>query len=145
MDCSSSDHGIFQVRILEWVAIYFSRRSSRPRDPARVFCISCIAGGVSTVEPPRKPQVGGRCAVLSRSVTSDSATLWTTARQAPLPLGILQAKILEWLPCLPPGDLPNPGIEPRSPSLQADSLLTEPPGSPRILEWVAHPFSRGSS
>ena len=30
------------------------------------------------------------------------------------------------LPCLAPGDLPNPGIEPRSPTLQADSLLSEP-------------------
>ena len=31
---------------------------------------------------------------------------------------------------LPPGDLPNPGIEPRSPALQADSLPSEPPGKP---------------
>ena len=43
-------------------------------------------------------------------------------------MGILQARILEWVPCPPPGDLPNPGIESRSPSLQADSLLSEPPG-----------------
>ena len=49
------------------------------------------------------------------------------------------------LPCLPPGDLPNPGIELRSPTLQMDSLLSEPPRKPRILEWVAYPFSRGSS
>ena len=34
------------------------------------------------------------------------------------------------LPCPPPGDLPNPGIEPRSPALQADSLSSEPPGKP---------------
>ena len=34
------------------------------------------------------------------------------------------------LPCPPSGDLPNPGIEPRSPTLQADSLLSEPPGKP---------------
>ena len=40
--------------------------------------------------------------------------------------GILQARILEWLPFSPPGDLPNPGIEPRSPELQADALLSEP-------------------
>ena len=32
------------------------------------------------------------------------------------------------MPFPPPGDLPNPGIEPRSPSLQVDSLLSEPPG-----------------
>ena len=35
------------------------------------------------------------------------------------------------LPCLPPGDLPNPGMEPRSPAMQADSLLSEPPGKPK--------------
>ena len=34
------------------------------------------------------------------------------------------------LPCPPPGDLPNPGIEHKSPALQADSLLSEPPGKP---------------
>ena len=39
--------------------------------------------------------------------------------------GILQARILEWEPFPSPGDLPNPGIEPRSLALQADSLPTE--------------------
>ena len=42
--------------------------------------------------------------------------------------GFLQAIILEWVAS--PGDLPNPGIEPRSPALQADSLPAEPPGKP---------------
>ena len=42
-----------------------------------------------------------------------------------------------------PGNLPNPGIEPRSPTLQADTLPAEPQGSSRILEWIAYPFSRG--
>ena len=41
------------------------------------------------------------------------------------------------LPCLPPGDLPNPGIKPRSPTLQVDSLLCEPPGKPfKLLKTV---------
>ena len=43
------------------------------------------------------------------------------------------------------GDLPNPGIKPRSPTLQGDSLPAEPQGNPRMLEWVAYPFSSGSS
>ena len=42
--------------------------------------------------------------------------------------GILHIRILEWVALL--GDLPNPGIEPRCPTLQADSLLSEPPGKP---------------
>ena len=53
--------------------------------------------------------------------------------QAPLSMGILQARILEWVPCPPPGDLPNPGIEPRSPALHADSLPPEPRGKPSII------------
>ena len=42
--------------------------------------------------------------------------------------GILQARILEWVAIPFSRDLPNPGIEPRSPILQADSLQSEPPG-----------------
>ena len=44
--------------------------------------------------------------------------------------GIFQARILEWVTFPPPGDLLNPGIKPRSPTLQADSLPAEPPGKP---------------
>ena len=42
-------------------------------------------------------------------------------------LGILQARILEWVAIPPPGDHPNPGVKPRSPTLKADSLLSESP------------------
>ena len=41
-----SIHGIFQARILEWVAISSSRGSSQPRDPTRNFCIPCIGRGI---------------------------------------------------------------------------------------------------
>ena len=50
--------------------------------------------------------------------------------------GIFQARILEWV--FPsPGDLPDPGIEPGSPTLQADSLPSEPPGKPN--PWTEEP------
>ena len=45
--------------------------------------------------------------------------------------GILQARIREWVAIPSPGDLPDPGIEPKSPALQADSLPSEPPGKPK--------------
>ena len=45
--------------------------------------------------------------------------------------GILQARILEWVAFPSPEDLPNPGIEPRSPALQVDSLPAEPQGKPK--------------
>ena len=50
----SSVHGISQARILERVAIPFSRGSSQPRNQTR---ISCIAGGLITSEPPEKTSV----------------------------------------------------------------------------------------
>ena len=50
--------------------------------------------------------------------------------------GILQAKILKWVSQFPsPTDLPNPGIKPRSPALQADSVPTELPGKFNISLW----------
>ena len=57
-DCSppgSSVHGILQVRMLEWLAISFSRGASQPRDGNCVSCNSFIAGGFFTAEPPGKP------------------------------------------------------------------------------------------
>ena len=53
------------------------------------------------------------------------ATLWTVACQAPLPMGFSRQKYCSGLPFPSPEDLPDPGIEPRSPALQADSLPTE--------------------
>ena len=52
-------------------------------------------------------------------------TPWTAAHQAPLSMGILQARILEWVAMPFSRESFNPGIEPRSPTLQADSLLSE--------------------
>ena len=46
-------------------------------------------------------------------------------------MGILQVIILEWVTCPSPGNLPNPGIELRSPALQADCLPAKPKGKPR--------------
>ena len=56
---------------------------------------------------------------------SDSATLWTIVRQAPLSMGFSRQEHWSGLPRPPPGDLPDPGTEPaslKSPALQADSL-----------------------
>ena len=50
---------------------------------------------------------------------SDSVTPGTVAHQAPLSMGILQARILEWVVLPTPGDLPHPGIKPMSPASPA--------------------------
>ena len=52
------------------------------------------------------------------------------SHQAPLPMGFFKQEYQSGLPCLPPGDLPDPGIELMSPALQADSLQFEPPRKP---------------
>ena len=54
------------------------------------------------------------CVLSNFSSVRLCATLWTTACQAPLFMGILQARILSGLPCPPPGFLPDPEIEPVS-------------------------------
>ena len=59
------------------------------------------------------------------------ATLWTVAYQAPPPMGFSRQEHWSGLPFPSPGDLPNPGIDPGSPALEADALPSEPPGKKR--------------
>ena len=54
-------------------------------------------------------------------------TPWAVARQAPLAIGFSRQEYWSELPFPSPGDLPDPGVEPGSPALQADSLASEPP------------------
>ena len=76
---------------------------------------------------------------------SDSATPWIVARQAPLSMGFSRQEYWSVLPCPSPGDLPDPGIEPRSPTLRTDILLSEPPRKPdtsviTMEKWVFELF-----
>ena len=70
------------------------------------------------------------------------ATPWTVACQAPVSMGFSRQEYWSGLPFSSPGDLPDPGIKPRTPALQADCLPTELRGKP-IFTYVfseAHPF-----
>ena len=84
-------------------------------------------------------------AVLSGSVVSHSETLWTVACQAPLSMEFSRQEYWSGLPCPPPGDLPNPGPNPGVLHCRQILYHLSHQGSPWILEWVAYPFSRGSS
>ena len=55
---------------------------------------------------------------------------WTLAHQAPPSMGFSSQECWSGLPFHSPGDLPDPGIKPRSPTLQADALTSAPPGKP---------------
>ena len=93
MDCSppgSSVHGLFQARILEWVAIFFFRGSSRLRDWTHVSWVSCIAGGFFTQRAMREALIFLRtvfegyvrysslCATLLHFRGLSSTITWTT-------------------------------------------------------------------
>ena len=56
--------------------------------------------------------------------------------QTPLSMGFSRQEYWNGLPCPSPGDLPNLGVEPRSPILQAESLPSEPPGKPPFLTVI---------
>ena len=76
------------------------------------------------------------CAVLSHLVMSDSATSGTVAHQAPVSMGILQARILEWVALLQ-GIFPTQGSNPGLRHCRQILYYLSRQGSPRILEWVA--------
>ena len=71
---------------------------------------------------------------LSLSCLDYFATPWAVAHQAPLSMGFPRQEYWTGLPCPSPEDLPNPGIKPRSPELQVDSLPSEPPQKP--IRWT---------
>ena len=73
------------------------------------------------------------CAVLSHSVVSDSLRPHGPAGLL-CPWGFSRQEYWNGLSCPPPGNLPNPGIKPRSPALEVDSLLSESPGKPANTE-----------
>ena len=60
-------------------------------------------------------------------------TPWTVAYQAPPSMGFSRQEYWSGLPFPSPGDLPNPGIEPGFPTLEADALTSEPPGKPLCI------------
>ena len=182
MDCSlpnSSVRGILQARILEQVAIPFSRGSSRPRNQTQV---SCTAGQFSTVWATREATNFGVICCAARAGTRVKQVRTPTLKMnASLTLcpgflicltlvpilclylvamscltlcnpmdcnppgssvrGILQARILEWVVVPFSRGSSQPRDQIGSPALQADSLLSDPPGrsatyrSPKVL-WM---------
>ena len=75
----------------------------------------------------------GVLSVKSLSRVQLFATPWTVAHQAPPSMGFSRQEYWTGLPFPSQGDLPDPGIGPRSPALQADALTSEPPGKQNPL------------
>ena len=148
---------ISQARVLEWVAISLSRclpnGETEPTSPgwqtdslllSHVRCselgYTCLRKSISNKRCKRLMFAGQQnlqeadfvhliknVKVKSLSCVWLFAPLWSTAHQAPLSMGFSRQEYWSGLPFPSPGDLPNPGIEPRSPALQADALTSESP------------------
>ena len=73
---------------------------------------------------------------VSTSAVSDFVTPWSVGHQAPLSMGFSRQEYWSGLPFPPPRDLPDPGIKPRSPALQANSLPTETGVHQIAIEWT---------
>ena len=118
VDCSppdSSVHGIFQARILEWVAILFYKRSSRPMDPTQV---SRIAGRLFTIWATREARPEQK-SILIFSPKLSSAPISTQAPHTPKPARTelsSQPQSLRW-----------PGL--------SEYLSNRPPSSPALWGW----------
>ena len=103
-----------------------SRGGEVPRSPENMASVQRQGGG-------QLPRLSG----LATKLCPTLVTLWAVAHQAPLSVVFSRQECWSGWPFPSPGDLPDPGIEPGSPALQADSLPTELPGKPTWVEkWV---------
>ena len=124
-------HRVLQARILKWVAISFSRGSYPPRDQTRV---SYIVGRFFTSWATREAY---KVLVAKLSDSPQPHGLQPTR----LSVGFSRQEYWSGLPFPSPGDLPDPGIKPKSPALQVDSLPLNRWGSPFNTTVVTHCYS----
>ena len=100
--------------------------------------VSSDGGRKSVMEEVRITERAQSCSCMCAHSLQLCLTLCdptTVARQAPLSMGFSRQEHWSGFLCPPPGDLPNPGIEPESPALQVSFLSPEPPGKPRVAQW----------
>ena len=96
----------------------------------------CIIGAQLKLHFPSRPTVkSSHSKGKSLSHVQLFATPWTVSYQAPRSMGFSRQEYWSGLPFPSPGDLPNPGIVPRSPALQTDALPSEP-----LFKTVLHLF-----
>ena len=115
------------ILIFKWGFWYRMRVTIHPSLPGTVPIYTCCPGIINIVSFQLK-NVSWFSYLLLFSCVRLFVTPCTVARQAPQSMEFSRPEYWSGLPFLSPGDLPNPGIEPRPPTLQADCLPSEPPG-----------------
>ena len=97
---------------------------------------TALVGRFFTTEPPGKPQIitfeSNFLSIILHYFSSESHSVMSNSLQSHgLSMEFSRSEYWSAWPIPSPGDLPNPGIKPRSPTLQADSLPAEPQGKPK--------------
>ena len=133
----AASHHLSILHTLVHICEYYSLRSSNPLPPAlgpqARSLHSRLRSSIKNTWSTHNGMLCHGCCAQSLSRVRLCATLQTVAHQAPLSMGFSRIEHWSGLPCAPPGDLPNPGIEPASPlspATQVDSLLLSHQGSP---------------
>ena len=138
----TSVHGIFQTRILEQFATSFSRGSSQPRDRTPVSYVSCIGRKIlyqghhlGSPWTCMKESESETCSVVSNSLRPHGLSPWNSPGKN---TGAGSLSLLQEI-------FPTQGSNPGLPHCRRILYQLSHKGSPRIMEWVACPFSSGSS
>ena len=125
-------------KYIHYLIIKYGRKKYEKEYICNVYIYVCVCVSLCCVPESythnvmstMKVKVTVKVKVKSLSHVRLFATTWTVAHQAPPSMGFSRQEHWSGLPFPSPGDLPNPGIEPRSPELQADALTSESPGKP---------------
>ena len=134
------------VCIHDWFVLLYGRccESAARNMPANLDN-SAVATGLEKVSFHSNPKerqcqrmLKVKVKVKSLSRVRLFANPWTVAYQAHPSMGFSRQEYWSGLPFPSPGDLPDPGIEPGSPTFQADALTTEPPGKPLLQHNCTH-------
>ena len=139
--------GIFQARLLEWVAISFSRGSSRSKDQIRISCVSCIGRRILYLPCHQRSSWSGRELSIPSGDFQCMAPIKKYTKETPAQSGSSPENF--WGPFLSWWSLITRVL---SSHFLCDPMDCSPPGfsvhgilQVRILEWVTISFSRGSS
>ena len=143
-------HGIFQARILEWGCHFLLRGSSwskvKPASPALHVDSLLLSHQRSTCVYIVHTYIVYMCVYVCSFVSHSLWPPWTIACQAPLSIEFSSQEYCSELPCPPPGDLPNPGIEPTNPesfALAGGFFTAVPPEKPIYIHVCIYIYNIG--
>ena len=154
---SSSVHGMFQLRILEWIVMTSSRRSYWPRDWTCASCISCITGGFFSCMLSSGISLSSACNFCLCTMICNVSLKWSKVKWKLLSGVWLFVTHGLYSPWNSPGQNTSAGSlsflqgifstwgsSPGLPHCRQILYKVSHKGSPRILQWIAYPFSSGS-